>query len=578
MTSKDLRKAKVRISSIVEMLTHHADQNSKGVDLVLNSLAGDALVASWECIAPYGRFLEIGKKDIYSHSKLPMFQFARNVTFSAIDLAALMLDRPEDVQEILLALIDLFQRGILRVPSPLKMFPVTDLEASFRYLQSGNNPGKVVVEVDREDIVPVRAESHLNLLAVTDSRKARVKPTSDWSFGADETILIAGGLGAQGRSIAKWMVAKGARHLVLLSRTGEQNASAIVRSFVADMRDSGVDLFCPACDVANASSLAMVLDHCATRMPPIRGCVQAAMNLRVCIIRPLNCFFQSLPCVQDAVFENMTHDAWVSSIMPKVMGSWNLHQQLPRDLDFFIMFSSIASVLGPVGQSNYAAGNAFMDALSRYRLSLGEKAISLNFSMMAANDGWSLENESLLKIFLQGSNIMEMPQEEILAVMSHYCDKNSPDDTSRAQLMLGLELPADAIRRGAELSGWMSEPMFLNLHQVTVDDSGDCVRSGQGNGWDLLKDAQTAASIDIAADIITEAITARLCKILSTSTANLDINQPLHVYGVDSLIAVEIRNWFQQVLKVDVAVFEILGGATVLTLGRGVAGKIHVNF
>lgn len=145
------------MSAIVELLTNHANQNSEGVDLVLNSLAGDALVAAWECIAPYGRFLEIGKKDIYSHSKLPMFQFARNVTFSAVDLAALMLDRPDDVQEILLSVVNLFQRSILRVPYPLKVFPVTDIEASFRYLQSGNNPGKVVIEVDPEDVVPVRA-------------------------------------------------------------------------------------------------------------------------------------------------------------------------------------------------------------------------------------------------------------------------------------------------------------------------------------------------------------------------------------------------------------------------------------
>lgn len=273
----------------------------------------------------------------------------------------------------------------------------------------------------------------------------------------------------------------------------------------------------------------------------------------------------------------MTYDAWVSSMMPKVMGSWYLHQQLPRDLDFFVMFSSIASVLGPVGQSNYAAGNAFMDALSRYRLSLGENAISLNFSMMAANDGWSLENESLLKIFLQGSNIMEISQQEILAVMDHYCDKNSPKDTSRAQLMLGLELPADAIQRGAELSAWMSEPMFSNLHQVTVDDSGHNAHLQQDKVQDLYKDVQTAGSVDIAADLVTEAITARLCKILSTSTESVDINQPLHVYGVDSLIAVEIRNWFQQVLKVDVAVFEILGGATVSTLGRGVAEKTQIK-
>lgn len=159
--------------------------------------------------------------------------------------------------------------------------------------------------------------------------------------------------------------------------------------------------------------------------------------------------------------------------MPKVLWSWNLHQQLPRDLHFFIMFSSIAGVLGPVGQSNYASGNTFMDVLSRYRLSLGEKAISLNFSMMAASDGWSLENERLLKIFLQGSNIVEMSQTEILAVMDHYCNKNNPSASDRAQLILGLEVPADVVRRGTGLSGWMTEPTFLNLHQVTADGSGE---------------------------------------------------------------------------------------------------------
>lgn len=210
-----------------------------------------------------------------------MFQFARNVTFSAVDLAALMLDRPDDVQQVLLSLIDLFERKVLHVPSPLRVFPVTDLEAAFRYLQSGNNPGKVVVEVGSEDIVPVRIKSYLVLETFSDNSKARVKPTSDWSFGGDETILISGGLGAQGRTIAKWMVSKGARNLVLLSRTGEENATATVKSFASEMRNQGVNLFCPACDVANPSSLATVLSYCASRMPPIRGCVQAAMNLRV---------------------------------------------------------------------------------------------------------------------------------------------------------------------------------------------------------------------------------------------------------------------------------------------------------
>lgn len=276
------------------------------------------------------------------------------------------------------------------------------------------------------------------------------------------------------------------------------------------------------------------------------------------------------------MFENMSHDACVSSLMPKVLGSWNLHQQLPRDLHFFIMFSSIAGVLGPVGQSNYASGNTFMDALSRYRLSLGEKAISLNFSMMAASDGWSLENERLLKIFLQGSNIIEMSQAEILAVMDHYCNKNNPTASDRAQLILGLEVPADVVRRGTGLSGWMTEPTFLNLHQVTADGSGEETSPLQDSVQDLGQDVKKAGSVDRAAEILAEAIAGRLCKILSLATEDLDMTQPLHIYGVDSLIAVEIRNWFLQMLNVDIAVFEILGGATTATLGRTIAEKMDI--
>lgn len=146
---------------------------NRGVDVVLNSLAGDALVASWECIAPFGRFIEIGKKDIFSHNKLPMFQFARNVSFSAIDLASMAQERPDLIQSGLVHVTDLFRRKILRMPSPMKSFPISDVEGAFRYLQSGMNPGKVVLEIDQEAVVPVSlcVRTIFTILASNDSTK-----------------------------------------------------------------------------------------------------------------------------------------------------------------------------------------------------------------------------------------------------------------------------------------------------------------------------------------------------------------------------------------------------------------------
>lgn len=127
----------------------------KGVDIILNSLAGDGLVASWECIAPYGRFLEIGKKDIFSHQKLPMFQFAKNVTFSAIDIASMELERPWLIHEALNTILGLVMANKLHAARPLHVYKTSELEQAFRFMQSGQNDGKIVLEVDKEDPVPV---------------------------------------------------------------------------------------------------------------------------------------------------------------------------------------------------------------------------------------------------------------------------------------------------------------------------------------------------------------------------------------------------------------------------------------
>ena len=128
---------------------------NRGVDIVLNSLAGEGLIASWECIAPYGRFLEIGKKDIYSHHKLPMFQFAKNVTFSAIDIASMELERPWLIGKELKTILALVAEKKLRIAQPLHLYKVSDIEQAFQFMQSGQNDGKIVLEINKEDIVAV---------------------------------------------------------------------------------------------------------------------------------------------------------------------------------------------------------------------------------------------------------------------------------------------------------------------------------------------------------------------------------------------------------------------------------------
>ncbi|KAJ8061398.1 hypothetical protein OCU04_010454 [Sclerotinia nivalis] len=127
----------------------------EGVDVVLNSLSGEGLIASWECIAPYGRFIEIGKKDIQSAERLPMLPFARNVSFSAVDMAAMTKDRPHYMQSLLTILIQKMEQGQIRTSQPLQVYKLSEMEQAFRHLQSGQSRGKLVLEVDREKEIEV---------------------------------------------------------------------------------------------------------------------------------------------------------------------------------------------------------------------------------------------------------------------------------------------------------------------------------------------------------------------------------------------------------------------------------------
>lgn len=131
----------------------------KVVDVVLNSLSGDGLVASWECIAPFGRFLKIGKRDIHAHAKLPMFSFAKNVSFHAIDAAFMSTERPHYFQESLGQVIQWIKEGKLDIPRPLHVYSVSHIEDAFRYMQSGTNMGKLVIEVNNEDYVTVSIDN-----------------------------------------------------------------------------------------------------------------------------------------------------------------------------------------------------------------------------------------------------------------------------------------------------------------------------------------------------------------------------------------------------------------------------------
>lgn len=269
---------------------------NKGVDVVLNSLSGDGLVASWECIAPFGRFVELGKADVESNSKLPMIHFAKNVSFSLVAVDLMCIHNPALIQPPLEVVVSMVGAGTLAPASPLQQFPVANIEDALRLMQGGKHTGKLVINLNTTDQVPVSDQSpdHLFLLTLH-PQQTLLRHVPSYSLPSDATYLIAGGLGGLGRSAARWMASMGARNLILLSRSGPKSDAA--QELVRHLTEQGVNVKTPKCDVTSASSLSAALEECSD-LPPIRGCLQGTMVLQVCLFElfsyPRTVFFDSL--------------------------------------------------------------------------------------------------------------------------------------------------------------------------------------------------------------------------------------------------------------------------------------------
>ena len=236
-------------------------QNS-GVDLVLNSLSREALRQTWECVAPFGRFIEIGKKDLQAGGKLDMTPFIRNITFAGVDLLSLAEARPRVIQELLSETMRLWTEKKIKGAHPTTVLGYSQLEAGLRMLQSGKNTGKIVFAPNKQEIVPVIPEIQI-----------------PYRFEPNASYVLAGGLGGLGRSIAQWMASRGARHLIFLSRTGK--ITLPVQDMISSLEIKGCETRIFACDVTDIAALRSVFEECRQTLPPVKGCIQCSMVLKV---------------------------------------------------------------------------------------------------------------------------------------------------------------------------------------------------------------------------------------------------------------------------------------------------------
>lgn len=258
----------------------------RGVDVVVNSLAGEALRQSWLCLASYGRFIEVGKKDILSNHGLDMQPFVKNTIFAGVNLEEMMVHEPLRCRKIVGKVFNFLEQGKIDLIQPIASHDFRDMEKVFRDMQRGSHIGKLVLQATTISVVPIlpRAEVPLHLRS-------------------DATYVLVGGLGGLGRAQAVFMAENGARHIAFISRSGDRREEA--KEVMQKLREAGVNVKAYAGDVADKSQLKGILDDIASSMPPIRGVIQGAMVLA------------------DSLFSKMTHEQWVAATRPKVQGRSN---------------------------------------------------------------------------------------------------------------------------------------------------------------------------------------------------------------------------------------------------------------
>lgn len=234
----------------------------RGVDMVINSLAGDALRATWELVAPFGAFAEIGLSDIESRSRISMGTLARGVRLEALELNYMRKTDPGRLDDLFSRAMESVLGEKLPRATPITKFPMSRIQDAMRFMQSGKHIGKITVEAVNGDVVDV-ADAGL----------------SETSFDENATYVVSGGFGGLGIEIIRWMVARGARNLVVLSRRGAADDAA--KALVDEVQAGGAKIITPCCDITDLQSLQQVLGKALEGLPAVKGCIQASTVLRV---------------------------------------------------------------------------------------------------------------------------------------------------------------------------------------------------------------------------------------------------------------------------------------------------------
>ncbi|WP_298290578.1 type I polyketide synthase [Thiomonas sp.] len=457
----------------------------EGVDVVLNSLAGVAIERNLRALKPFGRFVELGKRDFYEDTAIGLRPFRNNISYFGFDADQLMAMRPELASQVFAEVMTEFATGAL-TPLPYTVFTADDIVEAMRQMQQGKHIGKLLINLRRAPsrLVTIQAQPRLDLPA-----------------GA--SYLVTGGLSGFGLATAQWLAQRGARHLLLLGRRGEQTPGAA--DALAALRAQGVQICALACDVTDAAALQAALDQALRTHPPLRGVIHAAMVL------------------DDALLSNLDAERFARVLAAKLRGAVNLDAATrSQSLDFFVLFSSATVLLGNPGQGNYVAANAALEAFARARQAQGLPTLAVAWGPI--DDVGVLKDNAAAREAL-AHRLGEAPLQSRQAL-------DALERLLAAQVTSATVLPLQppALRRALpDAASRRFDTLWSLAAANPLAASDDDLRA-------QLQDMPPEQALDAIAAALTEEVAA----ILRMPAAQIARDRALHDLGLDSLMAVEL--------------------------------------
>ncbi|THC99609.1 hypothetical protein EYZ11_000876 [Aspergillus tanneri] len=504
------------------------ETNGRGVDVVLNSLAGKLLHASWECVASFGRMIELGKRDFLSNGQLNMMPFGKNRAYFGFDLTQLADEAPH-----------ISNHKIIPI-RPVKIYDVRDVLDAFRYMQQGVHMGKILIKMPE---IPSSLAS------------STVKPP--FSLSPDVSYMLVGGLGGLGYSISTWMVEMGARHLVYLSPSAN---SCSHDAFIRELKEQGCYVSCVAGSVTEIEDVKCALHKC-TR--PLAGVLQLAAVLK------------------DRPFEKMNHNEWSSCLAIKALGTWNLHKAVQQEkLDFFVVFSSVSGTCGNPGQANYAASNTFLNSLTQYRRQLGLPSSVVDLGAvdeigMMNYDPKVLQNARAASVRLVCE--AELMEGLRVAICQSPTTAEPSSTMTSSPCIIGLSNSRPLSDPGVRTL-WTRDARFSHYRNLESKGAGQGDTTSDELRALLRRVEQNPALLD---DPESEAIVRReLVKQVQEhmpQTRDMD-EEEIADMAIDSLMAIEIKTWVRSNLGLEISLAEIGKAGTAGALAKAAVEHLKAKY